>query len=222
MNAPKNKIRRIFFLVCQVIFLLIAVDGLTRNVWDQAGWLGLLGFTIAFIPDLLRRSKQLVLPFTYEVGLMLFVFLSLIAGEYFDIYGKILWWDDMLHFVSGLVVGYVGLLALHIDDTKKKAVSGPWFAAVFVFSLVVTSAAVWEIFEFSVDQLAHGHMQYGLVDTMMDIIDATAGALIIAWIGFMYYKFSRGKWLKGMFDTFVRLNPWVAKDIQGKVNAKDR
>lgn len=211
MSSTKQKIRRVFFLVCQAVFLLIAIDGLGRNSHDQAGWLGLLGFVVAFVPDILRYKKQLVLPFAYEVGLMLFVFLSLIAGEYFDIYGELLWWDDMLHFASGLVVGYIGLLALHVDDKRKSAVSGPWFAAIFVFSLVVMSAAVWEMFEFLVDQLCGGHMQYGLVDTMMDIVNATAGALIIAVIGFMYYKFSRGKWLKGLFDTFVRLNPWVVK-----------
>lgn len=211
MSVPRSKIRRLFLLVCQAVFLLIAVDGLARNPYDQAGWLGLLGLVIAFIPDALRRRKQLVLPFAYEIGLMAFVFLSLIAGEYFDIYGKVIWWDDMLHFVSGLVVGYAALLALHIDDTKKGAVSGPWFAAIFVFSLVLTSAALWEMFEFGSDQLAHAHMQYGLVDTMMDIIDASVGALVVATIGFMYYKYSRGKWLRGMFDTFVRLNPWVVK-----------
>lgn len=207
----RNKIRRLFFLVCQAVFFVIAVEGLTRDWHDQAGWLGLMGLVIAFIPDILRRTAKLVLPFSYEIGLMVFVFLSLIAGEYFNLYGTFLWWDDMLHFVSGLVIGYVGLLVLHIDDEKKKAVSGPWFAAIFTFSLVVTSAAVWEIFEFSVDQLAHGHMQYGLVDTMVDIIEGTAGGLIIATIGFIYYKFSRGKWLRGMFDAFVRLNPWVVK-----------
>lgn len=222
MKFSKAVWRRIFFIVCQALFLVIAIDGLTRNIQDQAGWLGLLGLVIAFLPDTLRHYSKLVLPFTYEVALILFVFMSLVAGEYFNIYGKLLWWDDMLHFISGLVVGYIGLLALHIDDRKKSAVSGHWFAAVFVFSLVVMSAAVWEIFEFSVDQFVKGHMQYGLVDTMMDIIDATAGALIISFMGFMYYKFSRGKWLKGMFDTFVRLNPWVAKDSKGSANAEDR
>lgn len=212
MIVPKkNRLRRIFFLVCQAVFLVIAVDGLTRNTHDQAGWLGLLGFTIAFLPDILRRRATFVLPFGYEVGLMLFVFLSLIAGEYFDLYGKFLWWDDMLHFVSGLVVGYVGLLVLHIDDAKKKAVSGPWFAAIFVLSLVFTSAAVWEMFEFAVDQFAHGHMQYGPADTMVDIIDAGAGALIAAVIGFTYYKQSRCKWLRVMFESFVYVNPWVVK-----------
>lgn len=211
MRSRKDVRRRLFLLVSQIVFLVIAVDGLTRNVCDQAGWLGLLGFVIAFMPDVLRRYAKLVLPFTYEVGLILFVFLSLIAGEYLDLYGKFLWWDDMLHFVSGLVVGYIGLLALHIDDAKKKAVSGPWFAAVFVFSLVFTSAAVWEVFEFLVDQLAHGHMQYGLTDTMVDIIDAGVGAFTMALVGFLYYKFSRGKWLRGMFDTFVRHNPYVVK-----------
>lgn len=211
MRTPSNKIRRIFFLVSQAVFLLVTIDGLTRNWQDQAGWLGLMGLIISFLPDAFRRRKQLVLPFAYEVGLMLFVFLSLIAGEYFDIYGKLLWWDDMLHFVSGLVVGYVALLILHVDDSRKQAVSRPWFAALFTFSLVVMSAAVWEMFEFSVDQFAHGHMQYGLVDTMMDIIEGSAGGLIIASVGFMYYKYSRGKWLRGLFDTFVRLNPWVVK-----------
>lgn len=211
MRLSNNKIRRLFLLVCQAVFLLIAIDGLTRDPHDQAGWLGLLGFVIAFIPDALRRRPKLMLPFAYELGLMLFVFLSLIAGEYFNLYGRFLWWDDMLHFTSGLLIGYIALLALHIDDRKKSAVSGPWFAAVYVFALAVTSAAVWEIFEFSVDRLAHGHMQYGLVDTMTDIIEGSIGGLIMAFVGFIYYKFSRGKWLRGMFDTFVQLNPWVVK-----------
>ncbi len=211
MSITKNRVRRAFFLACQAVFFVIAVNGLTRDFYDQAGWLGLLGFVIAFLPDILRRYAKLVLPFRYEICLMFFVFLSLIAGEYFDLYGKFLWWDDALHFASGLLVGYVGLLVLHIDDTKKRAVSGPWFAAIFAFSLAVASAVVWEIFEFTVDQFADGHMQYGLVDTMVDIIDATVGGLIIACIGFIYYKFSRGKWLRGLFDAFVSLNPWVVK-----------
>lgn len=211
MKLQKNTIRRIFLATSQVIFLTIAINGMMRDSGDQAGWLGLLGFTVSFSPDLLRWSKQMVLPFTYEIGIMLFVFLSLIAGEYFDIYGKLLWWDDMLHFISGLIVGYVGLLVLHIDDEKKKAVSGSWFASVFVFSLVMMSASLWEIAEFTIDQLGNGHMQYGLDDTMMDMIGAAVGGAVIATISFIYYKLSRGKWLRGMFDAFVRLNPWVVK-----------
>lgn len=211
MRLTKNGWRRIFFSVAQLVFCVIAVDGVARNSGDQAGWLGFFGLLLAFTPDVLRRYAKLVLPFTYEIAFMLFMFLSLVAGEYFDIYGKLVWWDDMLHFLSGLFIGYVGLLLLYIDDKKKRAVSGPWFAAVFVFSLVVTSAAVWEIFEFLVDQFAHGHMQYGLVDTMMDIIDATVGGLIVSVVAYQYYKYSRGKWLKAMLDAFARLNSWVVK-----------
>lgn len=211
MRLTKSGWRRIFFSVCQLIFFIIAIDGITRDSSDQAGWLGLFGLVLAFTPDALRRYAKLVLPFTYEVALMAFIFLSLVAGEYFDIYGKLIWWDDMLHFLSGLFIGYVGLLILYIDDKKKRAISGPWFAAVFVFSLVITSAAVWEIFEFLVDQFAHGHMQYGLVDTMMDIIDATVGGLIVSVVAYQYYKYSRGKWLKAMLDAFARPNPWVVK-----------
>ena len=211
MSIAHGRIRRIFFLVCQAIFLVIAINGLSREANDQAGWLGLLGFMISFIPDILRRYARFVIPFTYEVGLMMFIFLSLIVGEYFDLYGKFLWWDDMLHFVSGLVVGCIALLVLHIDDVRKRSVSRPWLAAMFVFSLVLATASAWEIVEFSVDKLAHGHMQYGLDDTMVDIINAGIGALVMAVVGFLYYKFARGKWLRGMFDTFVKHNPYVVK-----------
>jgi hypothetical protein len=54
-------------------------------------------------------------------------------------------------------------------------------------------------------------MQYGPADTMVDIIDAGAGALIAAVIGFTYYKQSRCKWLRVMFESFVYVNPWVVK-----------
>lgn len=211
MSVSKDRIRRLFFLVCQAIFLLIAVVGLTRDVHDQAGWLGLLGLAMTFVPDALRRSVKLVLPFRYEIGLMFLVFVSLIAGEYFDLYGKFLWWDEMLHFVSGLVIGYGALLILHIDDGEKNAVSRPGFAVLFVLAVGLGAAAAWELFEYAVDQLALGHMQYGLIDTMDDMTDAAVGTAIMAFIGYQHYKHARFSWLRRQFRLFIERNPHVAK-----------
>jgi len=78
----------------------------------------------------------------------------------------------------------------------------------FFFFFAVAIGAVWEIFEFSRDQIFGFIMQKsGLIDTMWDLIVDSAGALIASISGYFYIK-KREIFLFGkVFKRFESENP---------------
>ena len=114
------------------------------------------------------------------------------------------------------MLGILGLLLVYVlnESPRVDMTMRPGFVAFFAFCFSVAVGAVWEIFEFSMDQLAGTNMQKpmfddpsGLTDTMWDIIVDTLGALVISVSGYVYMK--RG--VKSLFERwimrFVEMNP---------------
>ena len=95
--------------------------------------------------------------------------------------------QPLTHGLSATVVAAVGYattraLDVHTDDVSFP----PEFTVVFVFLFVLAFGVFWEVVEFSLGGLAavvgSGSVlaQYGLEDTMLDLIFDTAGAAVVA------------------------------------------
>jgi hypothetical protein len=166
------------------------------------------------------RNLHYSLLFTLAV----FVLAALVLGELFDTYDNLWWWDDMLHGLSGMILGLVGLLAIYFFNARHTMAISPTFVAVFVFCFAVTMGVVWEVYEFAFDYFFMGTMQQwdvspdaivmghayqgaGLRDTMSDLIVASAGAAVAAVISFFAYKLGRPTVLLVMRRTF----PWIRR-----------
>jgi uncharacterized membrane protein YjdF len=85
------------------------------------------------------------------------------------------------------VVAAVGYSTVRAFDVHTTDVSYPSeFTVVFVLLFVLAFGVLWEVIEFSVAGLAavvgSGNVltQYGLEDTMLDLIFDTAGAAVVA------------------------------------------
>ena len=102
-------------------------------------------------------------------------------------YQSVWWYDHLTHGLSASVVAAVGYstvraLDVHTDDVSYP----PEFTVVFVFLFVLAFGVLWEVIEFSVAGLAavvgSGNVltQYGLEDTMLDLIFDTVGAAVVA------------------------------------------
>ena len=85
----------------------------------------------------------------------------------------------------------------------------PRFVALFAFMFAMGMGAVWEIFEFGMDQLFGLNMQKsGLVDTMWDLIVDGAGALTISLLGWSYLRaVGSDSFLERWIDAFIETNP---------------
>lgn len=80
--------------------------------------------------------------------------------------------DDAIHFANGaLWAGVVGAVASPRNRTA-------WEAGTFAASVGVATAALWEIFEWVAMKLGARGMDLSYDDTMADLIETSAGALL--------------------------------------------
>src|SRR5690606_11091243 len=114
----------------------------------------------------------------FEVLALIFIFASLFLGEVRGYYIRYWWWDIALHTASGLLLGIWGFLLVYVLNESQdiEMQMKPRFVALFAFFFAVGCGALWEIFEFAMDQLFGMNMQKpmlndpsGLTDTMWDL-----------------------------------------------------
>lgn len=163
---------------------------------------------LTLLPILLGRRFNVFIPPELEVLALLFVFGALFLGEVRGYYVRFWWWDLILHSASGFLLGIVGFLLVHVLNEKEDLSMHmkPGFVALFAFMFAIGLGALWEIFEFVMDGLFGLNMQKsGLVDTMWDLIVDTAGALLIAMLGYGYLRKAR---------NVSFLERWIARFIQ--------
>lgn len=122
-----------------------------------------------------------------------FSFFAYFLGSVVGLYNLIWWYDVLMHFISGFVVGYAAIFILDklgMYDSKNGAFN-------FIYSLffAIGVAGIWEIIEFLIDVVLGTNLQHsldtGVVDTMQDIICGTTGGLIFSLFITFKDKFKR-------------------------------
>jgi len=161
-----------------------------------------------FLPYLFERNYKIQLPAELELATVAFIFAALFLGEVKSYYTRFWWWDIILHIGSGVALGLVGFLILFVLYKSKKLQARPITIAFFAFCFAVALGAIWEIFEFGMDQIFGLTMQKsGLVDTMWDLIVDTLGALFTSVLAFFYLGGKRTPLLNRILKNFVKENP---------------
>jgi hypothetical protein len=198
----------------------ILVVELVVAAWEQQ-WLTVV-ITIGIIlvtlgPFLLSKLFRVFIPPEFVLLTIAFVFASLFLGEVHGYYSRFWWWDIALHSGSGILLGIIGFLLVHVlNETEEIGVHmKPGFVAFFAFLFAVGIGVLWEIFEFSMDSFFAMNMQKemlgdpsGLTDTMWDLIVDTLGALVIAVLGYGYVKAARNEsFLERWIHAFIKSNP---------------
>lgn len=199
---------------------IILIAGFAGAIWEQQ-WLTAvttLGIiTLTLFPRILEKRYQVFIPPAFELLAIAFLFASLFLGEVRGYYARFWWWDVALHTASGFLLGILGFLLVHVlnelEEVGLHMKAG--FVAFFAFLFAVGAGALWEIFEFSMDQLAGTTMQKsmfgdpsGLTDTMWDLIVDALGASIIAILGYGYLTTDkRNSFLQRWIRAFIDKNP---------------
>ena len=188
------------------------IEALISHNWLGA-FVSILTLALTFVPALIEHNYRIYLPVELEFLTVVFVYASMFLGESYRYFSRFWWWDVVLHASSGLAIGMIGFLVLFILYRRHRIAASPLLIAVFAFSFALAIGALWEIFEFTWDQVFGTALQQsGLVDTMSDlIIDATAAG-IAALAGYHYLKHHT----KGMVDMLVKKilsqNPHLLKN----------
>lgn len=178
-------------LAVQLIWAVLLVElgvALWERQWPLAG-VAAITFVCTLLPLVIVKRMDIRLPTAFLVGITLFIFATIFLGEAFDFYNRYAWWDLVMHAGSAIGFGLLGFLFVFMLFEGDRYAAPAWALALIAFSFAVTIGALWEIFEFAMDQLFGLNMQKsGLVDTMADLIVDVAGASIGALAGYFYLK----------------------------------
>ena len=188
---------RLYFVllaVLQSIMFAELVWLVRASQWRTAGQVVII-MALTLAPLVLRSRLPVRIPAEFQILAVLFVFASLFLGEVEDYYERIWWWDAGLHASSGLLFGIVGFLLVYVmNENERVDVSlRPRFIALFAFTFAMAVGALWEVFEFAMDQTFGLQMQKprlgdpsGLTDTMWDLSFDAMGAVVISAFGWWY------------------------------------
>ena len=151
-----------------------------------------VGLFVTQLPPVLERDYDipmdpaLTLWITSAVFLHAFGVLGL-PGSETNLYGSVPWWDHLTHALSASVVAGVGYAtARAFDAHTEDIVLPPRFTFVFILLFVLAFGVFWEVIEFGLGEAARAAgnrallTQYGLDDTMLDLVFDTIGAVIVA------------------------------------------
>jgi len=189
LGISERRQRQLTWLMEVVMLGVLLVGFWKRNVpiIVNAG----VALGIAQIVPLLERDygipldAGLTLWITSAVFLHAFGTIGIPGGDSF--YRTIWWWDHMTHALSSSVVAGVGYATVRaIDEHSDQTHLPPQFIFVFILMFVLAYGVFWEIIEFALAEgaalLGTGTVltQYGLTDSLMDLVFNTLGAVVVS------------------------------------------
>ena len=196
-------------LTLQLTMLIGMIWALFQGRFGLAGMV-LLIMAATLSPIWLSRWLEIHLPPEAELLAILFLYSSLFLGEFGDFYERFWWWDLALHTSSGFMLGlFAYILVFVLNRSPRSSLNlSPPFVALFTVSFAVASGGLWEIFEYSMDQLFGLNMQKGgLHDTMEDMIVNLIGALCFGAAGYLQFRTDKDSFIAPLIERFMRDNP---------------
>ena len=199
LDVPDERQRQVVHLMRALLVVFVGIglwDGNTGVVVNAAVALG-----VTFVPALLEHEYDLPM----DAGLTLWigsaVFLHAfgtvgIPGLTESFYGEnspLPFYDHLTHGLSASVVAATGYTVVRAVEEHTDAVTlPPRFTFVFVLMFVLAFGVAWEVLEFGVSGVARlvggGSVltQYGIGDTMLDLVFNTLGGVVAAAWGTAY------------------------------------
>ena len=200
------KSERLVFRGCQFISALsslyLTFSFLTENLKNVAFLDFLmsllqcfLGTAILYVPAFVKKVAKIDIPDALCSFFYIFVICGTILGEAFSFYYAIPYWDSLLHFSSGIMVGMLGniLVVKFLQKRDCEKLISPVVIVVSIMCFSICVGVVWEFFEFATDSFLGVNMQKwrlqdgtsligqaALIDTMKDLILDSLGAAVAA------------------------------------------
>ncbi|MFD1599046.1 hypothetical protein [Halobellus rarus] len=153
-----------------------------------------IGLFVTFLPGILERDAGIPMDAGLTLWISAAVFLHAVGTITIPGVGKpyanVWWWDHVTHTLSASLVAGVGYATTRAVDIHSDSVSlPPRFQFVFILLFVLAFGVLWEVIEFGIG-LAAAYTgtpgvltQYGLEDSMLDLVFDTVGAIVVAIYG---------------------------------------
>ncbi len=209
-----ERLRGAVLLLILASIIIAIVEAFSLKNWIS---IFLLIFTLVLIfsPYIFERRYKIDLPIEIELTIIIFIYSSLYLGTIQQYYTLYWWWDIVLHGGSAIALGLIGFLIVLSLHRSEKIDARPILIALLTFSFALSIGALWEIVEFTMDNTySVGIQQYGLVDTMLDLIVDAFGAFIASILGYIYLKEKETYFFRYTVKKYIKNNPRIFKKRQ--------
>lgn len=182
MTNPHQHLKR-FYIALFVLTLVLGIanvvylafqPGTTLHALLFCGLQYVAMFLILSAPIVLRKRFLLNVPLVLSVVIAAFAFTAMVLGDGLNFYGRYPWWDSLLHLFSGAVLSFIGLWIVHVllSESDLVVFSNKYFLAVFLLMFSLGCGAIWEICEYTYDDLFGTNTQQFMATTSGSIISA--------------------------------------------------
>lgn len=191
MKKLINYVDKIIIAIRLLLLFNIIKNFYIRNYYFVS--IGVVSLSLTFLTKINCKFYKNIHNKLLDFSLTFFIFLSLYLGTLNGFY-RFPWWDTMLHFVSGILLGLLAIMLMNILNGNKnlKSYVDAKFIFLYIISFVALSGVLWEIYEFTIDTIFHLDMQgvsfTGVGDTMEDFIADLVGGIIPALYGYNIFK----------------------------------
>lgn len=199
-----------------LILVCVGSVAFVLGLWSLA-FISFLTLVLTFMPLVFERFSGINIPPSFTAAINLFIIGTIFLGEVGNFYEMFWWWDVMLHTGSAIGFGLIGFIMIFMMVDSDRLQAAPFILALFAFSFAVSIGAIWEIFEFTMDQIFGSNMQKsGLIDTMYDLVVDCLGGAIGAMTGFLFLKGRELGSLGSVITDFVQANRQLFKNLNNK------
>jgi uncharacterized membrane protein YjdF len=185
----KNKTKKICNLLdnlLRIIIIILIILKIVNLDFSNIGML-ILTFVLSFYNVFLKKIFKINLNFYSRILLTLLIFLAQLLGSSLDFYDLFNSWDLIVHFISGIVMFFVGYDVIsNLDKNHKEIKLNKKIIIIFSMLFALSVGSVWEMYEYSVDGILNLDTQrtgnlvgrMAIEDTMTDLLSSTLGTLL--------------------------------------------
>ena len=165
-----KNIRIYLSYLMQILIVVYSIISLYFGEYLLCIW-SLFAFVLTLAPMIIKRKYNVTLSWELNFLIVLILYLH-IGGNvrgWYDLFYP--FYDKFMHLLSSALVAIFGfvstvILTRYVDSIKFNR----YLTFFFVIVMTMAFGAFWEIGEFFSDILLNTQLQYGLTDTMLDLI----------------------------------------------------
>jgi hypothetical protein len=180
---------------------LVLLGILVVGIWDRNTGIIVntaVGLAVTQLVPLLERDYDIPMDPALTLWITGAVFLHAVGvigvpGSPRNLYASVWWYDHVTHALSASVVAAAGYATARAIDLHTEEVRlPPRFMFVFILLVTLAFGVLWEVIEFVIGEIAAtvggGAIltQYGLGDSMLDLVFDSLGAVVVAVWGTAY------------------------------------
>jgi len=105
-------------------------------------------------------------------------FLHMIGSEFF-LYWRFWWYDIVMHFLGGLMVGMIALWVYNYFEYFKNKEINKSLIFLYTFLVVLSVGIGWEVFEFLIEvDFSNNYISDTSLDLIMDIVGSLFSSVV--------------------------------------------